>query len=376
MEDESQFEPPLEEVNQSIADFDYNEIMSNPNLNMDDLGDFEELINLFDQAKPKNNNNKNEPTSSNLITMFKNNEKSINSDEELIKKLKTFLKRAYNLICAHDKDNELIEKEKIEEDSDNEDNNGKDDEIKFINIIQKLFEKKEVKMEISLKSNKSKFNENYFIINLYEKHELNMCNDLLKMKIKIKLEIKMSVRSGNVEMSFYYLKIDYNNKTQKIKLFPNLKCKIINSEIGKRGITYCSTCELNMKESEKCEKCRYRYNFPFDDLLLYLRKKNNIGEDLKITYLYFKGANSYKNDSNYKCSFCLDFYVKKANIVRLFCNKEIDPEHTCQFWICKYCFHNKLKYSNIYEICPNCKKFRISFRILKSYNKYKHSGSQ
>ena len=52
MEDESQFEPPLEEVNQSIADFDYNEIMSNPNLNMDDLGDFEELINLFDQAKP------------------------------------------------------------------------------------------------------------------------------------------------------------------------------------------------------------------------------------------------------------------------------------------------------------------------------------
>lgn len=148
MEDESQFEPPLEEVNQSIADFDNNEIMSNPNLNMDDLGDFEELINLFDQAKPKNNNNKNEPTSSNLITMCKNDERSINSDEELIKKLKTFLKRAYNLICAHDKDNELIEKEKIEEDSDNEDNNGKDDEIKFMNIIQKLFEKKEVKMDI------------------------------------------------------------------------------------------------------------------------------------------------------------------------------------------------------------------------------------
>ena len=47
----------------------------------------------------------NQYTSSNLITMFKNNEKSINSDEELIKKLKTFLKRAYNLICAHDKDN-------------------------------------------------------------------------------------------------------------------------------------------------------------------------------------------------------------------------------------------------------------------------------
>ena len=48
-----------------------------------------------------------------------------------------------------------------------------------------------------------------------------MCNDLLNMKIKIKLEIKMSVRSGNVEISFYYMKIDYNNKTQKIKLLPN-----------------------------------------------------------------------------------------------------------------------------------------------------------
>ena len=152
MEDESQFEPPLEEVNQSIADFDNNEIMSNPNLNMDDLGDFEELINLFDQAMPKNNNNKNEPTSSNLITMCKNNEKSINSDEELIKKLKTFLKRAYNLICAHDKDNELIEKEKIEEDSDNEDNNDKDDEIKFMILFKNYLKKKKLKWKYLLKA--------------------------------------------------------------------------------------------------------------------------------------------------------------------------------------------------------------------------------
>ena len=374
MEENSYFEPPLEEVNQSFADFNINEIMDNPNLNNEDYKDVEELIYLFEQKKPNNNNN--EFISSQFITMCINNEKSMNSDEKLIKKLKKFLKRAYNLICSHNKDNELIEKEKIENDSDDEDKKDKDNEIKFINIIKKLFEKEEVEMEISIKNHKCKFNENYFIINLYEKHEVNMCNDLLKMKIKIKLEIKMSVRSGNVEMSFYYMNIDYNDKTQKIKLLPNLKCKIINSEIGKRGITYCSTCDLNMKESEKCEKCRYRYKFPFDDLLSYLRRQNNISEELKFTYLYFKGANSYKNDSNYKCSFCTDFYAKKANIVRLFCNKEKDPEHTCQFWICRNCFYKKFKYCNSDEVCPNCKKFKINFRNLKSYNKYKNSSSQ
>ena len=297
--------------------------------------------------------------------MNKSNEKTMNSDKKLLENLKTFLLRAYKLICEHSEENELIEKEKIEVNDDRD----KKDEINFINILKKFIEneKENYEMEISIKEEKSKFNENYFDINLYENHEIYMCNDLLKMKIKIKLEIIMATRSGNVEINFYYMNIDYNNKAQTIKLKPNLKCKIINSIIGKRGITYCTCGE--------CEKCLNRYNFPFDDLLYYLRKQNKIKEGLKLTYLYFKGCNSYKNDSNYKCSFCKDFYVKKANIARLFCNKEIDPDHACQFWVCKNCCTKKYMYSDI-EVCPNCKKFKVDFRKLKSYNKWKKSQKQ
>ena len=109
---------------------------------------------------------------------------------------------------------------------------------------------------------------------------------------------------------------------------------------------------------------------PFDDLLFYLKEKNGINNKLKLTFLYFKGYNSYKNDSNYKCSFCKDFYVKKLNIVRLFCNPEIDPEHTCQFWICKDCYRHKFNYGTE-EICPNCGKFKINLAKLKSYSKWK-----
>ena len=242
--------------------------------------------------------------------------------------MKTFLLRAYKLISAHNEDNDLIDKENIEEnsDSDSEDNDN-NDEINFINILKKIIENEEedYEMKVLVKKNKYKFNENNFIINLYEKHKINMCN-------KQKLEIK-----------------------------PNLKCKIINSIIGKRGITYC-TCE-------KCDRCKNRYNFPFDDLLNYLKKQNSMKNDLKFTDLYFKGSNSYKNNSNYKCSFCIDFYAKKSNIVRLFYNEAIDPEHTCQFWICKDCFFKKIRYRSI-EICPNCKKFKINFSNLKSYYKW------
>ena len=104
---------------------------------------------------------------------------------------------------------------------------------------------------------------------------------------------------------------------------------------------------------------------------MYLQKRNKINPALELTYLYFKGCNSYKNDSNYKCSFCKDFYAKKSNIVRLFCNKEIDPEHTCQFWICGNCYYNNLRYKDV-EKCPNCGKFKVNFSNLKSFTKWKN----
>ena len=65
------------------------------------------------------------------------------------------------------------------------------------------------------------------IIYLKEKHEINMCNELLIMKIEIKLEIKMAITNGNVQIKFNQMKIYYNGKNQKLKLKPNLKCTII-----------------------------------------------------------------------------------------------------------------------------------------------------
>ena len=346
MEDDSVFEPPNEKNEQSFADFNLNEIIENNHYNNVDFGDFQELISLFEQKKNKNSNK--EENISQFINNNNNLENNLNFDDEIYEKIEIFLLKVYKLICEDSEENELIDKEKII-DNDNDDN----DEINFINIIKKFIEneKKNYKMDISIKKEKCYFNEKFFIINLYDNHKINMCNDLLNMKIKIKMEINMALSNGNIQIKFYYMKINYNHKNQKLKLEPNLKCTIINSIIGKRGITYC-TCE-------NCDRCLNRYNFPFDGLILYLKEQNKIKEELKLTYLYFKGCNSYKNDSNYKCSFCKDFYAKKSNIVRLFCNKEIDPEHTCQFWICGNCYYNKLRYKDI-EKCPNCGKFKVN----------------
>ena len=359
MEDASiEFDPEAENINENFYE---NEIIIDPNLNNEDFGDFQEIINLFENIN-QNNKLKDEIIEPHLDDEENYIEKNIDKDEQLLDKLKTFLLRAYKLISAHNEDNDLIDKENIEENSDSEDNDN-NDEINFINILKKIIENEEedYEMKVLVKKNKYKFNENNFIINLYEKHKINMCNNLLNMKVKIKIKINMSIRSGNTELFFDYMTINYNDGKQKLEIKPNLKCKIINSIIGKRGITYC-TCE-------KCDRCKNRYNFPFDDLLNYLKKQNSMKNDLKFTDLYFKGSNSYKNNSNYKCSFCIDFYAKKSNIVRLFCNEAIDPEHTCQFWICKDCFFKKIRYRSI-EICPNCKKFKINFSNLKSYYKW------
>ena len=362
MEDESIFEPPTESSEQSFAEFNPDQIIDNNNSNNDDFEDFQELIKLFEQKKPKNDEIKN--SISLFIKQNDNLKKKLNFDDNIYEKMKTFVLKVYKFICEDSEENELIDKEKKDDDNSND-----KDEINFINIIKKFIEKekKNYEMDISIKEEKSNFNDNLFIIHLYDKHKINMCNDLLNMKIKIKIEINMAISNGNIQVKFYYMKINYNHKKQELKLQPNLKCTIINSNIGKRGKTYC-TCE-------NCDRCKNRYNFPFDDLLFYLREQNEIKEKLKLTDLYFKGCNSYKNDSNYKCSFCQDFYAKKSNIVRLFCNEEIDPEHTCQFWICRNCYNSIIEYRNEYgcdnEPCPNCRKFLVNFSRLKSLSKWK-----
>ena len=367
MEEQSQisYDPQDEKLNESVFSLypeEFEKIQSD--INKEDKDDFKELLSLFCQKKPKNSKREN-----NNYTCFINQSdipnNSLNYDNKkvFLEKLKHFLLQAYKIICEDNEQNELIYKEIIDEDNDN------NDEMKFLNILNQFIknEKENYEMEISFKDKKVSFNENFFIINLKEKHKINMCNDLLKIKIKIKLEIQMAISNGNSQIIFHYMEIKYNGDKPKLKLKPNFKYIIINSFIGKRGITYCNC--------DHCERCKYRYKFPFDDLLFYLRIENKIKNDLKFTDLYFKGYNSYKNDSNYKCSFCKDFYAKKLNIVRLFCINErdpnINPEHTCQFWICKECYFKKYQNRNDEE-CPNCHKFMINFTILKSYKKWKN----
>ena len=362
MEDESIFDPPVDNNEQSFVEFNPNEIIDNNDSNNDDFGDFQELIKLFEQKKPKNNI-KIEDSIPQFIKQNDNLEKKLNFDDEIYEKMKIFLLKVYKFICEDSEENELIDKEKIDDNVSND-----KDEIDFINILKKFIEneKKNYKMKISMDEENSSFNDKFFIIYLNDKHKINMCNDLLKMKIKIKIKINMAISNGNIQIKFYSMQINYNHKNQELKLEPNLKCTIINSNIGKRGMTYC-TCE-------NCDRCKNKHIFPFDDLLFYLKEQNKIKEELKFTDLYFKGCNSYKNDSNYKCSFCQDFYAKKSNIVRLFCNEEIDPEHTCQFWICRNCYNNINKYrdkNRDIEPCPNCGKFFVNFSCLKSLTKWK-----
>ena len=366
MEEQNQinYEEQDEKLNESRFYFDPDDVEKIPDITKEDKEDFIELLNLFSQKKPKNSK-RDENNYSYFINQSDIPNKSLNYKDKnvLLEKLKKFLLRAYKIICEDNEQNELIYKEEIDENSDN--NGDNKDEIKFLNILNQFIknEKENYEMEISFKDKKSSYNDNFFIINLKEKHKINMCNDLLKIKIKIKLEIQMAISNGNSQIKFHYMAMKYNGDKQKLKLKPNLKCTLINSYIGKRGITYC-TCD-------HCDRCKNRNEFPFDDLLFYLKEENNIKNDLKFTYLYFKGYNSYKNDSNYKCSFCQDFYRKKLNIVRLFCIDErdpnINPEHTCQFWICKDCYFNKYKMD---EECPNCHKFIVNFAILKSYKKW------
>ena len=172
----------------------------------------------------------------------------------------------------------------------------------------------------------------------------------------------MSIRSGNVKLNISKFIINYQDKAQEIIMNPNFGCLLINNKLGNYSITYC--------ECGNCMNCKNKEEpKPFDDILYYLRKKNKIEEKIDFTGLWFGKFNRYRNESGYKCSFCRDFFSKKLNIVKLFCNPDFDSDHTCQFWICRDCFKAKRK-ENIHEICPNCGKFTITFSQLNSIYRY------
>ena len=283
-------------------------------------------------------------------------------EESLSKKLVKFFINAYKIISKGNYDKEEENDENLKE---------KNHLLNLINEILLEHENNNCKFSFIYSEKNNTFNEKSFTLNL---------------KIIFKVELKMFISSGDTQINIARYLINYENYNDKnnsednknsehndkeIIMNPYFQCFLINNILGNYGITYC-TCG-------DCMKCKNRKEpKPFDKLLNYLKKKNGISDQIPFTPLWFGKYNKYRNESDYKCSFCKEFYAKKLNIVKLFCNPDFDPDHSCIFWICKDCYFNKKKNNkdNEEELCPNCGKFYINFtqlyRIFRYYKWRKH----
>ena len=291
-------------------------------------------------------------------------------EESLSKKLEKFFLIAYKIIS-----------EKNYDEKEENDQNIKETKhlLNLINEILLEYNNENCKISFIYSENNNVFNDTGLTLNFKIIHKISKFSGLVNIKIIFKVELKMFISSGDAQINISKYLINYesykdfiNNKDingnknndKEIIMKPNFKCFLINNILGNYSITYCTCCD--------CMNCKNRNEpKPFDNLLNYLKKKNNIKDEIYLTELWYGKFNRYRNESNYKCSFCKDFYQKKLNIVKLFCNPDKDPEHSCIFWICRDCY-NKKRENNFNELCPNCKKFEINFthlrRIFRYYN--------
>ena len=331
-------------------------------LNEEDFdNDLKELENFLDNKKDKNIENENKKISK-LEKDLKKKELKFQPKKIFTSKKLKFKKErldpilidlflnAYKIIKKgyYDIKDEDVEEKKKE----------KDYILKLIEQI--IFEKNNNNCEMSIEYRDKKennYNKRFFNIYLYIIHKISKCNGLLNLEIKLKVKLKIAVRSGNVELLISKCYLNYQDNKQNLKMKPNITFILINNILGNYSVTYC-TCGV-------CMNCKNREEIkPFDKLLSYLKKKNKIDKEPQFTQLYFGKYNKYRNESGYKCSFCKDFYNKQSNIVKLFCNPDYDLDHTCQFWTCGDCYMMKIKGNNKIEKCPNCEKFLVNFSKL------------
>ena len=183
------FQPQNQVINETIADFDENELLDKSRIkdfNDSENEDLVELINLFNEKKPKNKANSS--IKDNIIHKKKkknsNSDKIINSDEKFIDKLKKFLLISYKLICEdYRKENNLKVEEIENEDEEDQydDPDFKKKKNNFLNIIEKLIDNEEEmsNMDITFKKENNKFNDKYFYIKLYEQHKINIIKSII-----------------------------------------------------------------------------------------------------------------------------------------------------------------------------------------------------
>ena len=333
---------------------------------MDDAEDDSILLDIL-----QNNINKNIEKENKKLTKFEKDDKFNNSfvikkkfntlklefDEKILhEKLTGFLLSAYKIIS--EKNYDIND----EEDS-NENSKEKKDLLNLIDEILLENKNNNCKITFVLGEKENIIDDREFQLNFYAIHKMVKCNGLLKIKIAFKIKIKLAIRSGNVCMFIPKYSINYN-KEQKVIFKADFKCSLINNILGNYGISYC-TCG-------DCMKCNNRKEpKPFDNLLDYLKKTNNFSNRKDFTGLWMGKYYKYRNECGYKCSFCKEFYQKKLNIAKLYFNHDIDPDHSCQFWICRDCIKIK-RLSKINELCPNCGKFLITFsKINRIFRYYK-----
>ena len=163
----------------------------------------------------------------------------------------------------------------------------------------------------------------------------------------------MFLTSGDAKIKILKYLISYGDSDKEIMRKPDFTCFLINNTLGNYSITYCSCGD--------CMNCKNRSKpKPFDELIQYFKENNSIKNKIFYTQLFYGKYNKYRNESNYKCSFCKEFYQKKLNIVKLFCIPKFYPDHSCLFWICRDCYYKKREKKS-HELCPNCGKFYINF---------------
>ena len=236
-----------------------------------------------------------------------------------------------------------------------------DDKI-FITKIKKKTEEKENKF----------FNNNYYFIPINLLYKIIICNNLLAINVRFKLNILISFRSGDAQIIFKKIKIYYENiekKQLKIDLIEKFDIEendlifhIYNNILGIFGLCKC------ICENSNCKYCEAKKNkknfFIFNNFIKYLNNLNKIYKHRDFTPIFYKPKpNSIYNNCNYKCSFCKTFRNNSSNkLWKYIFHNKTDLDHSCYFFICNNCYNEHKSIVKDCKIpCPNCKKFKVNF---------------
>ena len=221
----------------------------------------------------------------------------------------------------------------------------------------------------------------YYFLSYTIFYSVTIIERYLRIGVEILFELYLSYRSGNILITKLKPKIAYKNKDKCqgwLKLykeeedFPEeLRLLIYNNELGKNGLKYCS-CENclyfnKIKDNMKNDDINKDILFPvesYEKLRILLNNKFNLGKNLELTQpCRFRSKINKANPLELiTCSFCNSESLDSQVLVKIFFHKKIDSDHNCYFYFCPQCFDEIT--DNI--PCPNCNKFQVNFKNIKT----------